>query len=357
MSLLGALYGRAAGARRAWYRGRPDRARRLEQAVISIGNVAAGGSGKTPLVAALVRTLLAAGERPSILSRGYARRLASDGVVVVTDGERILSTPQASGDEPYMLARAMAGVPVLVCADRYLAGRLAEKRFGCSVHVLDDGFQHLQLAREVDVVVMSPADLEEPLLPSGRLREPVGAARAADALVVPGSDDDVRRVADAAGVKRAFRLEQRFDRPRLVESPDVALDTGNSRRIVSVAGIARPERLASVLRELGWDVAGSFTFPDHHWFSARDLERVERAAAESGAAAVITTEKDAVRLPARARADETVPWAFLPLTVAVHPAGEFRAWLLERLAAARAAPREGGRTVGRHSPMTRGAAS
>ena len=168
MNLLSAAYGRATSLRRAWYERAPHRARRLGQPVISVGTLVVGGSGKPPLVAALAKRRLAAGERPAILSRGYGRRDAADGIVVVSDGEQVLATPSQSGDEPYMLASTLPGVPVLSSADRYLSGCLAERRFGCTVHLLDDGFQHVQLARDLDLLLMSGEDLDERLLPFRR---------------------------------------------------------------------------------------------------------------------------------------------------------------------------------------------
>ncbi len=170
------MYGRAARFRRAWYGRHPDRVRRLARPVVSVGNLVVGGSGKTPVVAAIARLLLAAGEQPVILSRGYGRRHRADGVVVVSDGHRPQVPAEQSGDEPQMLARTLTGVPILVSPDRYLAGCLAERRFGCTVHLLDDGFQHLQLARDVNLLVMSRRDVDESVMPAGRLREPLDAA-------------------------------------------------------------------------------------------------------------------------------------------------------------------------------------
>ena len=133
----------------------PSRRRRLSQPVVSVGNLRVGGSGKTPIVAHIARLLLERGERPAILTRGYARRCRPDGVTVVSDGTTILAGIESAGDEPLMLARALPGVPVLVGANRYLSGRLAEERFGATVHLLDDGFQHLELARDVDLLLVS----------------------------------------------------------------------------------------------------------------------------------------------------------------------------------------------------------
>ena len=123
--------------------------------MISVGNLAVGGRGKTPMVAAIARALLAMGERPAILTRGYARAQPEDGVVVVRDPDGIRADLARAGDEPLMLARWLPGAAVLVSTDRYLAGRLAEHQFASSVHILDDGFQHLQLDRDIDIVMVA----------------------------------------------------------------------------------------------------------------------------------------------------------------------------------------------------------
>lgn len=339
MNVLGGVYGRATALRRAWYDRHPDRARRLERPVISIGNLVAGGSGKTPIVASLARLLASAGERPAVLSRGYGRRDAPDGVVVVSDGERVLAPPAQSGDEPTMLAYTLPGVPVLVSRERYLAGRLAERRLACTVHLLDDGFQHLQLARDVDLLVVSAADLDDRLLPAGRLREPVAAARVADALLVPGTDADVDTVMSRTGVDTAFRVSVRYHAPQLItDDPQGAaadLHAGPpSRPVLAVAGIARPARFFAALRALGWTVGRELVFRDHHWFTPRDISRIEQAAFSAGANLIVTTEKDAARLsPSLVMAPPA--WAVLPVELLVEPVDQFASWLAGRLAAAR----------------------
>jgi tetraacyldisaccharide 4'-kinase len=332
LSILSGLYGRVTSLRRAWYTRHPDRQRRLDRPVISVGNLVAGGSGKTPVVAALAALLRDNGERPAILSRGYGRRQAADGVVVVSSGSELLADAEQSGDEPYMLARLLPAVPVLVSPDRYLAGRLAERRFGCSLHILDDGFQHLQLARDVDVVVMSRADLDEKLLPSGRLREPIDVVRLADAVLVAGSDEDAGAIgryvislfATHGRVPNIVRVVPEYGAPRLVGSGEPA----SGKRVIAVAGIARPERFSAALRTLGYDVAREMRFRDHHWFTSRDIEKIERTALEAGADLVITTEKDAARL-------DGVEWAYLPMTVSMEPREAFAVWLHRRLHMAR----------------------
>jgi tetraacyldisaccharide 4'-kinase len=345
LSVLSAVYGRVARLRRSWYEHRPHARRRLDRPVISVGNLVLGGSGKTPVVEAMARLLREMGEQPAILSRGYARRRNVEGgrlralrfhlraaryggqvgaqVVVVSDPERVLEPVERSGDEPQMLARALPGTPVLVSPDRYLAGRLAERHFGCTVHILDDGFQHLQLARTVDVLLVSPADLEERVLPSGRLREGLDAARVADALVVSGSSDDAARVSSALGVAPVFRAETTFGALRPLGEGEAPAPPGA--RVVAVAGIARPERFFRALRSQGWNVVAELRYPDHHWYSPRDLAEINNAAQAAHARIVVTTEKDAVRVGQQAW------WAALPMQVAIEPADEFRAWLRGRL--------------------------
>ena len=323
MNPLSAVYGHVARLRRSWYEQRPHARRRLDRPVISVGNLVVGGSGKTPAVAAIARLLCDMGERPAILSRGYARRKAADGVVVVSDGTRVLEPVDRSGDEPFMLAHALPGTPVLVSADRFLAGRLAESRFGCTVHILDDGFQHLQLARTIDVLLVSPGDLAERILPSGRLREGLDAARVADALLVSGTSEDVSRVSAALNVTTAFRMESRFGSLRPLGEGEAPAPAGA--RVVAVAGIARPERFFRALREQGWNVVAEIAFADHHWYTAKDLASINNVAQETHARVVVTTEKDAVRVGQQAW------WAALPMQVVIEPEDRFTSWLRERL--------------------------
>jgi tetraacyldisaccharide 4'-kinase len=382
--LLDGAYGRVALMRRAWY-ARAGRRRRLHHRVISVGNLSVGGSGKTPVVAALASLLLQRGERPVILTRGYGRREATEGVLVVSDGQRVLEPVARSGDEPQLLARTLSGVPVLVCADRYIAGLFAERHFGVTVSILDDGFQHVQLERDIDLLIVPAADLDDRVLPSGRLREPLSAAHFADAVLVPGSEEDVAQVAATLEHHNAFRVVPHYealqqicrvqkdpaytdkvgrdpaytdnvgpDKVGRVLSPQVgrALSDQVGRvlsdppgeadkprptgeRVIAFAGIARPERFFDALRSLGYDVARELAFRDHHWYTARDREVIQSAAREADAALVVTTAKDAVRC------DFDV--AVLPMTVSIEPAAAFESWLIGRLAAGAAQQgREGG---------------
>ena len=384
--MLSALYARGAAWRRQWY-ARPGARRRLSRPVVSVGALAAGGSGKTPVAALVAELLRDAGERPAVLSRGYGRRVRTRGVVVVRDPDRVRAGVDTAGDEPRMLAERLDGVSVLVSRDRYRAGRLAETRLGATVHVLDDGFQHLPLARDVDLVLVRAEDLDQPTFPAGRLRERPATARLADALVVDAADVDAAgAVAGRLGARTWFLLRRSLGAPRPVvrraedgtaasasagggesrgpasagggESRGPASAGGGGSRgpasagggessgpaggsggivqaagpVLAVAGIAAPERFRDALAAAGFDVAGLLAFADHHPFTPADVRRIAAQAAAHGAGLVLTTEKDAVRLAPFAPFDFAV--AAAPLRVAVEPAGRFRTWLLERVAAA-----------------------
>jgi tetraacyldisaccharide 4'-kinase len=323
LRFLSPVYARAAEWRRAWYARHPEARRRLDRPVISVGNLAVGGSGKTPVVATLARWFISHGERPSVLSRGYARRTADDGVVVVSDGTSVLEPVARSGDEPQMLARTLSGVPVLVSADRYLAGRIAERRFNCTLHLLDDGFQHLALARDIDLLLVAPEDLDERVLPAGRLREPLTAAPAADALLVTGTDQERAAVASRLQMSTAFRVAASYGAARLLTPFGSLLPPMAGMRALAVAGIARPRRFFEAVRRQGWDIVQEIAFRDHHWFDATDLKRMLATARAANADVILTTEKDAMRLLALPLAPIPRTFAFVPMTVSIEPANEF----------------------------------
>jgi tetraacyldisaccharide 4'-kinase len=332
VNVLAALYGAITRRRRSEF-AIPSARRRLARTVISVGGLTVGGSGKTPSIAALARLLRERGERPVILSRGYGRRRPRDGVVVVSDAAGLRVPTTESGDEPQMLARALTGVPVLVCPDRYLAGRLGERCFGATVLLLDDGFQYLKLARDIDLLVVGPDEIEERLLPFGRLREPLDAARAADAVVVTGTGQQAGQVAEALGVSKVFHAVASYG-PLAPVVPGGLGDVPPGARVLAFAGIARPFRFFAALRARGFEVVGTRTYRDHHPFSARDLRAIGAAGLAARADLIVTTEKDAVRLPSDLPA--APPVMCLPHRLSFEPADSFGRWLDERLAVARA---------------------
>lgn len=333
---LSAAYGAVVAWRRALYARDPSKRRRLARPVVSVGNLGVGGSGKTPVVEHVARLLQDGGERPAILTRGYARRIPHDGVTVVSDPSAVLADLDSAGDEPLMLARALPGIPVLVGANRHLSGALAERRFGATVHVLDDGFQHLQLARDLDLLLVSEEDLADQPLPVGRLRERLDAAAVADAaLVTAGYDTAADRIGRALRVPTVFRVTRAIAPPRSIMGPRESVVVPPASRVFAVAGIARPDRFMADIAAAGWEVAGSMTFRDHYRFSSRDVTRIVAAATSARSSIVLTTEKDAVRLAALDLRD--LPFASLPLVVGVEPDDRFRAWLLDRVRSARSA--------------------
>jgi tetraacyldisaccharide 4'-kinase len=321
--VISTLYAAAARRRREWYAARPARRQRLRHPVISIGNIAAGGRGKTPFAAEVVRLLLELGEVPAILSRGYRRAAGTSEIVIVRDRGGIRADLARSGDEPFMLARQLEGAIIIAGPDRYAGGRLAEEHLGATVHVLDDGFQHFQLDRDMDIVLVAADDLRGgPTLPSGHLREPADVLVAADAIVCV---DEAIVDAPHAAVFRARRETQPvvFDGAR----------PAGQNRVFAVAGIAHPEAFFTALVADVWQVVGTRTFRDHHPFSRQDVDALFAAARDAGAGGVVTTEKDYVRLlPHRPFA---LPVGWLPLTMKPEPAGDFRRWLASGLGAAR----------------------
>jgi tetraacyldisaccharide 4'-kinase len=315
--------------RRRWFESRQGRRRRLARPVISVGNLSMGGTGKTPVVGAIVEWLLAHGERPAILSRGYARTDPIDGVVVVSDGTHVLASLDRAGDEPLMLAERFPRAIVCVSPDRYLSGTLAERRLGATVHVLDDGFQQVGLARDLDILVTTIGEIPQGrVIPRGRLREPMDAAARAHLVVVNGATAGAASAeAWTLGISQSCGVEAALGGPVLVNaattgqsppgrgSPEGFASEGG--RILAVAGIAHPLRFGEALKNTGWTVADLISFPDHHRYSNRDLDQIEKARAAAGADAVFTTDKDAVRFEAFA----SLPFALyrVPQTVTFDP--------------------------------------
>ena len=337
ISTLSAIYGAAAAWRRGWYARDPRRRQYLERPVISVGNLRVGGSGKTPMVEYIARLFLERGERPAILTRGYARQRPQDGVTVVSDGSSVRASLDAAGDEPLMLAGALPGAVVLVGANRYLSGRLAERKLHATVHILDDGFQHFELARDVDLLLASDDDLTDRPLPAGRLRERLTAASAAHAALVTATYDSAAdRIGRALGVQTVFRVTRTIGAPRMVGGTRDSVVVPPESRVFVVTGIARPDRFEADVSAAGWQIAGIMTFRDHYPFDARDIRRISMAAQAARCAIILTTEKDAVRLNACDLGD--LPIASVPLILAVEPADRFRDWLLNRVNAGQDGP-------------------
>jgi tetraacyldisaccharide 4'-kinase len=271
---LSAIYGGVVGARNALYDGGVFRARRLQGAVVSVGNLSAGGSGKTPFVLLLGELLKARGIKFDVLSRGYGRE--SRGVRFVDPA----GLPREFGDEPLLIARKLQ-VPVIVGEDRHQAGQFAESRFGPQVHLLDDGFQHRALARDFDIVLVTPQDAGDQLLPAGRLREPLSSLRRADAVVLASGASAQSFPVEGKMVWRVRRGIVPKDVPP---------------RPVAFCGIARPQNFVLQLRAANIEPAAEAFYRDHHAYEEKDIRELLALKQRSEAGGFVTTEKDAVNL-------------------------------------------------------------
>jgi tetraacyldisaccharide 4'-kinase len=278
--------------------------RTLTWPVISIGSLSAGGAGKTPAVIALAELLAANGWSPTVLSRGYGRTVVARN----TPAEVIPHAPDAAdrfGDEPTLIAQR-TGLPVWVCADRLLAGRAAEAQtlahtFSPTteeatqeaahppLHLLDDGFQHRRLARTLDIVLVTADDLADTLLPAGNLREPLSALRRADILILR-EDEAVALTPHLPAGKPIWLIRRalRFPQPLGIFSAGL--------RPLAFCGIARPEGFTAALAAAGCGLLGNLAFPDHHRYTAADIDQLLTNARALNASGFLTTEKDAVKL-------------------------------------------------------------
>ncbi len=274
MNLLSSIFAAGVQLRNGLYDRGVLRSRRLTGPVVSVGNLSVGGSGKTPFVLLLGESLRARGVKFDILSRGYGRK--TKGVMLVDPA----GTSQDFGDEPLLIARRL-GVPVIVGDDRYEAGLFAEDRFGPQLHLLDDGFQHRSLARDFDIVLVTPEDTRDSLLPGGRLRESARNLSRADAIVLTSGVSGDSFPLDGKMVWRARRGILPEDVPP---------------RPVVFCGIARPKNFLLQLRTAGIEPVAEAFYRDHHPYTQRDIQELLKLRQQSEAGGFVTTEKDAINL-------------------------------------------------------------
>jgi tetraacyldisaccharide 4'-kinase len=296
---LGLLYGSVVRARNARFDRRP--AQRLGWPVISVGNLSVGGAGKTPLVICLAKLLQREGLHPDVLSRGYGRSSRTVEHVDSAGGA------ERFGDEPLLIARA-TGVPVYVGANRYEAGQLAEREHPhTGIHLLDDGFQHRQLARNLNIVLIHRSDLQQRLLPAGRLREPLSSLRRADVIVLRQEDAELE-----SSLRAYASSECRFWHVRRTLALKAPV-----RGAVAFCAIARPGEFFDGLVAAGVGIAERISFRDHHRYRMADIERLEKLGQRAGCDAFVITAKDEVKLdPAmRARLNAVAPLFTAALTV------------------------------------------
>ena len=304
LGLLSFFYGWAVSARIFLYARGIFSTHSLPCKVVSVGNITLGGTGKTPFVCLLSEMIQSKGFRVAILSRGYKGNF-KDPFALVTDGERILMGAREAGDEPYLLAEKLRGVPVIVGKERWLSGKYAVERFQTEVVILDDGFQHLPLKRDLNLLLI---DSSSPfgngyVFPRGVLREPLKELCRADALLLT-------KVHDCANIKNLkenlkkklvaypiFETDYTPGEVRIAGSLR-ALPSGHlkGKKILAFSGLARPESFQKTLLGLEAKIVGVEAFPDHHGYVQEDVEKLWQRAAKLNAEALVTTEKDMVRL-------------------------------------------------------------
>ncbi len=290
---------------------------KLECKVISVGNLTMGGSGKTPTTALIAEILLQKGLKPAILSRGYGGQRKTKFPVVVSDGKQILIKQEISGDEPYLLAKNLKGVPVIVGGDRVSSGRAAFDKFQCDTVILDDGYQHLRLERDLNLCLIDCGTrniFDDMVFPSGVLREPVSQLARADVFLLTHWKDTTENK------NLAKKLEQRYRKPvfRSKHTPFAWRDTGSGRELdlreiegkkfLAFCGIAKPQSFHACLENFKSKPVSFLPYPDHYIYSDDDVAFIKREKNRRNADLIVTTEKDWVRL--EGRADFSVPlWA------------------------------------------------
>ena len=261
--------------------------------VVSIGNITVGGTGKTPLTIHLAREIQESGRKVVILSRGY--KSTGSGLRVVSDEAEILLTPRESGDEPYLMATKLPGIPVVVSSNRVKAGEYIMERFAPDIILLDDGFQHLRLHRDVNIMLVDALRGfgSGYMLPRGPLREPLKGISRADIIMIKGRGDmDIPTSAPSFNFKyNAHSITSLTD-----EIIAGTIDDLTGRDVLIFTAIADPDSFVNSVKALGANISGILTFPDHHWFTPSDIESLKDIALSTNSEYIITTEKDAVRL-------------------------------------------------------------
>ena len=317
LSMFSKVYGGSVKLRRNFYKKAVFQSKRLPCPIISIGNITVGGTGKTPMTIYVAQVVKQLGYKVAIISRGYKGKSERVGGIV-SDGRVLLMTPEIAGDEPYMMAKRLKDVPVIVGKNRFKAGRQAVRKFNPDVIVLDDGFQHLKLQRDLDLVLL---DCRKPfgnghLLPRGVMREPVSALLCADAIILTKSDT-VNNNETSSLPKKLRSYERKKPVYRTFHHPFVYktvkeekslfensiqgvlrlnLASIRGRTVFAFSGLADNHNFQQTVKSLKCNVSGFMEFSDHHPYSDRDLKDISAAAKRSMSECIVTTEKDYVRI-------------------------------------------------------------
>ena len=331
-----AAFGAGVALRHGGYKHGWIKVHRLSRPVISVGNLTVGGTGKTPIVARVAEILVRQGWKPSILTRGYGRRSKAEKIVVAPEPGR-RGDPRELGDEPALLARMLPEIPLVVCGDRFRGGQAAEERFEVTAHILDDGFQHLALARDVNLLAL---DATQPisnwnLLPAGRQREPLSAIRRAQIVAVTRSDLADATLLEKLVLKIHPAAKVFRSRTKLLGWTDaltgekVSTEEIRTRKVAAFCGIGNPRAFFADLRRWGFNLAAEDAFPDHHVYTGGEIQQLADSAGKHGAAALLTTQKDAVKISREWTAG--LPILACDIEAEIPAAREFEATLLSYL--------------------------
>lgn len=309
----------------------PERQEHVPAVVISLGNITVGGTGKTPTVCMLARRLQAQGWRVALLNRGYRSQREQGGAAVMSDGQHVLLTAEEGGDEACLMARSLPGVPVLVGRHRAAGGRLAVERFGTQVLLLDDGFQHWQLYRDLDIVLVDGTNPfgNGHVLPRGILREPLEQLARAGAFIITKRDQISQDRADAI-VRQLRQYNRQAPVAMAVHKPASCLSFAawydgrrageaglpKGTKVLAVSALGNPVSFEQTLRDAGFTVAAAIRYEDHHQYSRDDIRQMADQAAAAGCP-LVTTEKDAVKLPASLIHEYDLPLYVLSITIEI----------------------------------------
>jgi tetraacyldisaccharide 4'-kinase len=334
LSGLSVLYGAAIYIRRIFFGLHIFKQKKISCLVVSVGNITLGGTGKTPTVIQIAELLSRNERRVAVVSRGYGRKDEAE-ILVVSDGRSVLVDTRTGGDEPVLIASKLPGMPVLVGKKRYQTALLAIQRFRPDVVVLDDGFQHIRLKRDLDIVLVDAGNPlgNGKLFPAGILREPLRALNRAHAVLITKIDS-------TADVKALKATIQRNTQARIFTSHQLPVDLIDYRsndikplsalrgsKVLALSGIARPDSFIKLLASLGADIVDACAYPDHFDYKKKDLASIFQKAADDKVSMIVTTEKDAIRLK-NLHADGI--WA-LRIELSVAEKNEWESFLLEGL--------------------------
>ncbi|HPN74209.1 MAG TPA: tetraacyldisaccharide 4'-kinase [Candidatus Marinimicrobia bacterium] len=326
------IYGLITKLRNLFYDRHIFKAIKVPVPVVAVGNITAGGTGKTPFVIALAKFLYEKGYRIAIISRGYRRK--SRGTVIVSDGRQILTTPQQAGDEPFLMAGKLPGVVIAADTDRIAAAHTAIENFACNLIIADDAFQHRRLARDINIVLWDPKtpSWQKYFFPVGRLREPWHGLKRADYLVFSKTDKIIpeqRTFFEKFNpVITFFTAPLKIVGLRTLSAENVSINTVAGKNVLAFCGLGNHIQFETTTRQLNCGKVTFLRFPDHHHYTTTDLQKIIIKAEQMNCDYLVTTEKDAVNLPVNA-GSLAIP--LLVIEIELKLSDEIKTAILQRL--------------------------